>query len=326
MNDTNDRDGLAPETSPEGALPGGSEAGDTALGGPEGREAGGQDLEERVIEKLLEGDPLTVPLGDSEAERALTREYIEVLGALPAGLEPVEPAPELKERLLGAIRAAGAPDGGPDGGPGGERAPVAAFPRPAPAPAVSRWPLALAASVALLLAGLAAYLGSELRDARSEVGRLAAQVEELSTEPPGDEATPGSGFRPAAVSAEEEMRLARMLDDQAMLCKLWPPEDAPHVRDVRGLLVIDSEGSGWAIEVAGLKPAPSGMAYRVWFLTDRGPVAAGILSFDGARAEAGSGRVPTGARAVAITLEDDMDAEVPAGDRVLYGEERMQLL
>ena len=302
MNDNRDRDDFVPE-APE------------------------QDLEDRVIEKILGGDPLTVPLGDSEEERALTREYIEVLGAIPRGLEPMEPAPELKERVIGAIRAPRSPEGGPDG----DGMLVAPFPKAAPAPAPVRWPSALAASLALLLAGAAAYLGIELREARSEVGRLAARVEQLSTEGAAGDAlnvdeAPGEGFRPAADSAEEEMRLARMLDDQAMLCKLWPPKDAPRLQDARGLLVIDAQGSGWAMEVAGLEPAPSGMAYRVWFLTDRGPVAAGILTFDGARAEAGSGRVPTGARAVAETLEDDMDAEAPAGDRVLYGEERMQLL
>ena len=128
----------------------------------------GSGLEEAVILELLEGEPKTpdpnAPEPGSEAAR-LRREYREVLGLLPYGLEPGSPSPQSKARILESIElesietpagterdreAAAARDAVPGSQPEGRATsvPVAIM---SSEPRGGRWLLPLAASVAFAM-------------------------------------------------------------------------------------------------------------------------------------------------------------------------------
>lgn len=88
-----------------------------------------------AIEALERGNDPTAPTGPrgDETAETLARLYTEVLGLVPAELEPVAPRPEARERLLAAIGAVGAVGAVGESG-ATDVAPVAQTPRQASEP------------------------------------------------------------------------------------------------------------------------------------------------------------------------------------------------
>jgi len=256
-------------------------------------------LHDRIIVDLLEGDPLARELGHREPERALAREYLGLLGLLGAAVEPIEPRPELRERVLAAAV------GGRELPANGRAPAVLPFPRLTPTPRRASWPLALAASLAFALLGLSAYLFVELRSTQARLAELTTTVDRLAEETSGV-----------------------LLADGAVLCKLWPSGESSPYPGARGLLVVASDQQHWSLRVAGLEPLGDGGVFRVWFVTESGMVAAGELHFDSwGQALVSSPRMPSGVRAVTVTRESaGGDRDQPMGERVLYGDEKMSLL
>lgn len=309
----------------------------------------GKTLEDEIILSLLDrGDPTAVEpvVAESDEAETLRRLYTEVMGLLPLAISPVEPRPELKERLLAAI-VAGAPVSPPTAplapilsirpGEGSHPAPAVVEPTPTgpsaatsmPEPRATRdprrrlWPLGLAASIALIAtSGL-------IFSFRQDLGQADQQITELR------------GRLAGAITKERELteRLSRLQQDHSSLvqklslitqvgttaCPLRPGADGPAL--ARGVLYVAADHQHWLLKVAGLPPPGFGRTYQLWFLTESGVVSGGQFETNSAAtAELGSPSMPAGIRGFAITLEPKPGGPQPTGPRLLAGDEVMQLL
>ncbi|HXE80043.1 MAG TPA: anti-sigma factor, partial [Vicinamibacterales bacterium] len=85
--------------------------------------------------------------------------------------------------------------------------------------------------------------------------------------------------------------------------------------------VLWSRSRGIVFSGSRLPPAPAGSAYRLWMLTEQGPVAVGSIQPDqSGRATVGfeaPARLPRPVVGATVTLESAEDSEQPAGPAVL---------
>jgi Anti-sigma-K factor rskA, C-terminal len=266
----------------------------------------GDEREERILLSILEGGDRPVePAAAGGDGETLQRLYTELAGLLPYALDPVAPRPEVKQRLMAAVRAEGREGAG----------------RAAPAsPRVGRargWALALAAGLALALLGTSATLYLRLRTAEQEVARLGQELDQANAH--------RQQVRARLASLGEKLSMVTAAG--AVACPLRPMgEDAPQPA-ARGVLYIAADHQHWFLKIVGLAPAPAERAYQLWFFTDAGPVSAGLLTLSpGAEAELSSPRMPAGITAVGVTLEPAAGVPRPSGPTVLFGNEKMSLL
>ena len=307
------------------------------------------EREDQIILAVLAGEegPRS---SASEEEQTLRRLYTELLGLLPRSLQPVEPRPEVRARLLAAIRERGlrgevpapaearawAPEP-----PAAEAALEATRPgvlpseeathpsltlaqlapvRP-PRPRRRRLALALAAGIALVAAGLAGFLFARLEEARAELVRKEHEIRALADR--GEERS-GELASLRRELAEMAGKLALVTQPGAEACPLRPPSGPGAAR---GVVYVAADHQHWLLRTTGLPPVPADRTYQLWFVTDRGPVSGGTFStVAGADAELGSPSMPRGITAMAITVEPAGGAPEPSGEPVLYGSETMRLL
>ena len=274
----------------------------------------GDEATAGVARHQLEGDP---------AARALGQLYIEALGMLPYALEPVPPPAELKDRLLAALAGDETQDVGP------VAPPVAASARrAAPSSALSgefllprrrRWPLRLAASLAVVALGAAAWLFFVLQDREAALARLRAEVRELQSRT--DELAAARVEGRAAAS-----NFALVTSPTVEFCALRPTPGAPQPL-ARGMLYVAADHQHWYLALHGLPAPPAGRRYQLWFLADAGPVSAGLFDArPGVPVELSSETMPAGTRAVSVTLELATGSRAPTGPQVLYGEGLTRML
>ena len=88
------------------------------------------------------------------------------------------------------------------------------------------------------------------------------------------------------------------------------------------------ERKDWFLKVEGLEPCDRGRQYKVWFMTDSGPIlgTSFVVKAKGDEVEIRAVGMPTGVKAVMITLEQPDVSEAPSQPAVLYGDERMRVL
>ena len=284
--------------------------------------------EDRTILAALEalengGEPSRAEeMGEAET---LARLYTEVLGLVPYGLEPAAPRPEAKAKLLAAIR--------------GEETLPSPEPRPAPIPrpATSRevpvapaprgvammqrrrsvWPMALAATLILALAGLSGWLylrQQQMEETIASLERaLGTQQQEAEQEVAGMRA------------AMERMRVNFSLVT-APAVKVSPLRPVAPDNQARGILFVAADNQHWYLAVHDLPPAPPGRDYQLWWEAEEGMFSGGV--FDpaaGEKVELYSETMPAGTREVWITLEPDRGAPRPTGPEVLRGADPIQL-
>lgn len=291
--------------------------------------------EDRTILAMLEaletgaGEP-PVPVGEAtETAEMMARLYTEVLGLVPCGLEPAVPRPEVRSRLLAAVR-------GDETLPGDEtqemepRPAPPVQPAPLPRPAISRempaaprvaprpgmlprrrsvWPMALAASLILALGGLCGWLF--LRQARMEE-TIASLETRLATERREAEQSV-AGMR----AAMERMRVNFALVT-APAVKVSPLRPVDQQSQARGILFVAADNQHWYLAVHDLPPAPEGRKYQLWWVAEEGTVNWG--AFDpaaGEKVELYSETMPEGTRDVLITLEPGRGVSQPTGPKVL---------
>ena len=297
----------------------------------------GSGLEEAVILELLEGEPKTpdpnAPEPGSEAAR-LRREYREVLGLLPYGLEPGSPSPQSKARILESIElesietpagterdreAAAArdavsgnrPDGGATPGPVAIRSTE---------PGGRRWLLPLAASVAFAMMAVTGWLVLQVRGQQTQIELLSAQLEEARS-------TATQQALAQGMLAEVRSRLELVTAPGAEYCALRPPEGS-QAQGAVGMVVMHPVRDEWFLRIDGLKPCSKGRKYVLWFATENGaqpgPIF-GVKSPGESIELTVSGRPPK-IDAIMITLEADPMPEAPSMEPLLFGDERMQLL
>ncbi len=308
----------------------------------------GKSLEDEIILSLLTSNDAeeAEPAVDETAEaETLRRLYTEVLGLLPLAIPPVEPRPELKERLLASIVA--------DAPPSPPTAPLApllsfrpsdvVFPHEAAPPAVEvavshqdeppaiespkvgrrLWPLGLAAGIALVT--VSGLVMSFQRDLERADRRVVDLEERLSTSTIRERELAGRLATLEQDHSQLAQRLSMMTEVGATACALRPEAQGPAL--ARGILYVAADHQHWYLKVAGLPTPGPGRTYQLWFLTDSGAVSGGEFETNAtATAELGSPTMPDGIRGIAITLEPKSGVSQPTGPKVLAGDEVMALL
>jgi hypothetical protein len=277
------------------------------------------------------------PGEESEAAETLARLYTEVLGLVPYELEPAAPRPEVKARLLAAVRGEAAPevedDTLPQPPPPKPRPAPPAVSRPAPAalrempaaprvaPAAPRvamvprrrsvWPLALAASLIVVLGGLCGWL--LMRQTRMEA-TLADLERELAAA--RQEAEQALARAQEMDGATERMRVNFALVT-APAVKVMPLRPVGQSQ-ARGILFVAADNQHWYLAVHDLPPAAPGRDYQLWWVAEQGTSSGG--NFDtraGEKVELFSATMPEGTRDVKITLEPAGGVRAPTGPDVL---------
>lgn len=93
------------------------------------------------------------------------------------------------------------------------------------------------------------------------------------------------------------------------------------------MLYVAADHQHWYLALHGLQPSQAGRRYQLWFLSDRGPVSAGLFdAAAGAPVGLSSETMPSGTRAVSVTLELATGSRTPTGPQVLYGEGLVKML
>lgn len=276
-----------------------------------------------ALEALEQGiDAPRGPRADETTE-TLTRLYTEVLGLVAYDAEPAAPSAGSRDRLMSMIQ-------GGEAGPAPKPAPApavplrpvqaAAAPRPRQAPPAasrraSRWPLALAATLALALLGLSAFLFTQVGAQRAEIARL---ERDLASE---------------RVRADQAVAEARRIQDDALdlrekfqlvtspaveVSPMRAVGEPPLQPQASGILFVAANHQHWYLRVRGLQPATGGKTYTLWFETPQGAVRSGHFSGRSAEPEdLSSEHMPEGTNGVVVTLEDSSDVPAPTGPPVL---------
>jgi hypothetical protein len=273
------------------------------------------------IARLLEGTELESALNqpaDDERE-VLRREWVEVLGLLPYGLEPVAPSPELKERILAATGAQVQPSKEHERS---DAAAVAPFHRPATerGSRTTRWLLPLAASLAVLLLGSSAFLYLRLEKQRATITRLSQRLEAAS-------AQQSDLVRLQSDLQLVSTRLAHMTAPGVEICPLRPQGERTPRPDAWGALYLAPSSDRWYLTVRGLEPCPQGKVYRIWLVTSERPVQVAEFK-QGVEAviEIETALASDEMTGVLVTLEAAEGSDVPSGSTVLFGDEKMRVL
>ncbi|HEX9940720.1 MAG TPA: anti-sigma factor [Thermoanaerobaculia bacterium] len=267
------------------------------------------------------------PRQDESAE-TLTRLYTEVLGLVPFALDPVAPSPEARVRLMALIHG---DETRPAAEPVRAAVPLSASPEARaprlvppgrPAPAVvrrpSRWPLALAAALALVALGLSAWLYLQLGQQRQTIAQLRQEVaaeraraEQALTEVRQVQAD-------ARDLQELRERFTLVTSPAVEVSPMRPVGRKPLQPEARGILFVAADHQHWYLSLRNLQPAATGKAYKLWFMTDRGAVSSGHFTAEpGKPADLESAHMPAGTKGVLVTLEDDPQAPAPTGPPIL---------
>jgi hypothetical protein len=303
------------------------------------------DRESQLLQELLDGDPLAPRPGAelSEDEATLERLYTELLGLIPQAIEPVTPSAQARAQLLAAIAAPAAAEGAQPAaavrepwpsmaelrarsasasGPAG--ASESRFGRsqpPATRGATHRLPWAVAALLAMALAGTFLWFNGRLQETQLRAERLQSEVEHISE-------VRGS-------LDDAQARLASLADKFSLvtaqgveICPIRPPRAAQAAAaDSSAHGVMYMRQGHWYLKIEGLEAPPTGQVYQLWFVTDVGAFDGGTFETTaGSGVELGSPTMPTGTTAVRVTLEPADGAEQPTGPTVLFGDQKMTLL
>lgn len=284
------------------------------------------------------GVPGGAPRPDEETE-TLARLYNEVLGLIPYELEPVAPSPGVRARLMARIAGEDMGDETQPAPPEPPRAAAPAAVPPAPVrppapptgevrvqpqrPAIagtasrrrSRWPLTLAASLAVLGLALSALLFWNWQQDRETIARLNRELTEERSRAAGAFAQVRK-MQSDTLDMRQKMEL--VTSPTVEVSALRPMGAPPLQPAARGLLFVAADHQHWYLSLKGLQPPGAGRVYKLWFATDQGMV--GVSSFParaGVPIELSSQEMPAGTKAAMVTLESDPLAPAPTGPEVL---------
>jgi hypothetical protein len=298
-------------------------------------------LIEEALRALDEGLPGPAAGPADEAAETMVRLYTEVLGLVAYGAPAATPRPALRERVLALVRGdetlevvpsvpAGAalrwtpaPSAPPVPGTAvpPEKPPLRYTPPPLrPARRPSRWPLALAAGLALALLGTSVwfYLG---------LVRQSEQLDALRAELQGKEQRLSELEQSDSALADLQARLALVTSTAVEVCPLRPVGEPPPQPGARGVLFVAADHQHWFLFVQGLQPVGPGRDYQLWFIADGTPISAGVFEAeDGTPVNLSSAEMPAGTQTAAITVEPEGGAPAPTGPMVLKAAEPFKVL
>lgn len=270
----------------------------------------------RIVRPVSEGDEVPV--------ETLERIYTELLGLIPAELEPVEPRPELKDRILERVAA------DPQARPAATVTPHPRFlearagaaetettPKE-PRRGRSLRPWLLAAVVALAAIGASFFFYSELRQEQQET--IAALQQQLDATSQRVEL-----LAEGRVDVVEALRALSVSAPEAVdVCPLQPVGAEPVQPEAQGSLVLAMSQGRWYLRARDLAPTEGTRTYVLWFLdVDGQPIQRVALKPGDDRAvELRAEGIPMSLDAATITLEPSPDTVRPTGPQVLYGHRR----
>jgi len=317
-------------------------------------EAQAEDLTILAALGALEGgiDASGGPARSDETAEMMARLYTEVLGLVPYELEPVMPAARVKASLMARLTSAAAPETAEVVGDETRPAPVAPVAVPvaepvraaAPAPAVPlrasqemripprvvaagaasrpararRWPLALAAMLALAMLGLSVWLYSQVG---AQQATIASLRNELARERSRSEGAIAKVRQLETDSLDLTEKFSLVTSPAVLVSPMRPvtrPGQPAAQPGARGVLFVAADHQHWYMTLRGLQPVAAGQAYKLWFVADTGAVSAGSFSAQpGAPIELSSQHMPAGTKGVMVTLENDAQAPAPSGPEIL---------
>lgn len=296
------------------------------------------DPEDQAILEALDAFASGDASSAGTADEALRRLYVEVLGLLPASLAPEMPEERVWRRLAAELQFPPAVGGGASA-VAVEQAPVApvipiashlpaaavppaeaSAPRSTTVPFAppgrsamrrhSRWPLALAATLALALAGLSLYLLRNLDEQSDQVATLYVKLAAAERE--------ASDLRQARGKlAEIEEKYSLVTDPAGSIARLAPASEQFQPK-AHGLLFVAADHNHWVLCLEGLPPAEAGKGYQLWFMGESTAVSGGTFTAQpGEMVELSAESMPDGTKAVLITLEPASGSPLPSGPKVL---------
>lgn len=193
--------------------------------------------------------------------------------------------------------------------------PTSLTPPPRRAVRPARWPLALAASLALVFAGFSVVLYLQLKQQRDTIDALGQQLD-LERGRAASAVKQARQSEADALSMREKFALITSPAVEAS--PMRPPAANPLQPAARGVLFVASDHQHWYLCLHGVEPAPAGKTYKLWFMADGGPVSGGVFTArPGEPVELSSKEMPAGTKAVKVTLEADPGTPKPAGPDVL---------
>jgi hypothetical protein len=275
-------------------------------------------LEDRLAGELLDRlNQIVVPdsLASEDGSGALSRSYLELVGLLPYELDPIEPSPATKARLLARLEGADARHDV------GSREGVAAPPATADAGGWRNWALPLAAGLVLALLGLSGWQRTYMDRQQAEIAQLSGRLKEVNLQ-----SAELAQYREELVEAQA--KLSVLASSGVEVCSLYPTEERLAESAPTATLFVAPDHQHWYLRIDGLDPSPEDRAYQLWFITKEGAkVSAG--TFDprpGVRTELTSETMPGGTVAVSVTIEPLGGSPEPSSPPLLYGDEVMRIL
>ena len=211
----------------------------------------------------------------------------------------VDPPPELRARVLGAVRSS-SPDAG--------RSTLDAGPWTMD----QRWPAWLAAAAALVLAAGLSLYAAQLRD------RIAALEGELRETRARADASQRQivDAQQAATGAQNAVAVLTAPDVARVDLAGQPAAPAASAR------AFWSRSRGMVFTASNLPPLPAGRAYQLWVVTAQAPISAGLLNPDARGSVNETFNTPPDIPqpvAMAVTIEPSGGVPAPTGDKYLVG-------
>ena len=217
--------------------------------------------------------------------RAELEEWETTAAVIALDSRPLEPSPQVRERILTTARAEGR-----------RPATVSKFERPKTKKLSVASYYAIAASVALVALAISLFvLWQHNRATRTEMARLAAEKSQIEKQ-----------------LARERDLIALMTTPGARMTELTGTNVAP---TAHAMMAYDKTGHAMLM-AKGLPSAPSGKAYQLWFIVGNKPMPGRVFGLDANGNGSLQDQVPSEAlngAVFAITLEPAGGVQSPTG-------------
>ncbi|MEP7009677.1 MAG: anti-sigma factor [Acidobacteriota bacterium] len=174
----------------------------------------------------------------------------------------------------------------------------------------SRWPLALAATLAFALAGLSLYLLRNLNEQSDQVAALYVKLAAAERQT--------ADAQQAKKKLEDmEGKYSLVTDPGVSINRLAPAAELVQP-DARGILFVASDHSHWVLSLSNLHPTETGKGYQLWFMGESAAVSGGTFTArPGEVVKLSAESMPAGTKAILITLEPAAGSPLPSGPKVL---------
>jgi hypothetical protein len=197
-----------------------------------------------------------------------------------------------------------------------------------------RWPLALAAGLALAFLGLSAWMYLGLLQQNRLLEADQTKIDRLQRELDGERAHSAE----IAAARNDVDRLRSHLGDlektfslvtspTVEMSALRPTGRVALASQAHGRIYIAEDHQHWYLSVQDLQPSGTGREYHLWFFGDQGPVSGGTFTAaPGEPVHLSSEHMPRGTKAIIITLEPAAGVPAPSGPEVLRAAPPIKIL